>query len=66
MPLEDPNLPFALSERFYPVRGATIEQLVPQTYHVQDEWAAYCALEHQLAVPVAGDGDLVRGHVRER
>ncbi len=41
VPLQDPNLPFALSERFYPVRGSTIEQLVPQTYHVQEEWAAY-------------------------
>lgn len=41
VPLEDPNLPLTLNERFYPVRGATIEQLVPQTYHVRDEWAAY-------------------------
>lgn len=41
VPLEDPNLPLMLSERSYPVRGATIEQLLPQTYHVQDEWAAY-------------------------
>lgn len=40
-PVDDPNLPYTLAERFYPVRGATMAELVPQTYHVEDEWAAY-------------------------
>jgi len=41
VPVDDPDLPWTLEERFYPVRGATIAALVPQTFHVDDTWAAY-------------------------
>jgi predicted secreted Zn-dependent protease len=41
VPLEDPELPYTLEERFYPVRGVSIAELVPQTQHVKDRWAAF-------------------------
>ncbi|HKZ91713.1 MAG TPA: DUF922 domain-containing protein, partial [Candidatus Limnocylindrales bacterium] len=42
-PLADPNLPYSLTERFYPVRGESIAELAPQTNQARDGWAAYAS-----------------------
>jgi predicted secreted Zn-dependent protease len=44
-PLEDPELPLTLRERSYPVRGATIAEIAPQTDQAQGGWAAYTTWE---------------------
>jgi predicted secreted Zn-dependent protease len=40
-PLEDPGLPYRVTERYYPVQGQTIEELASQAGRAKDGWTAY-------------------------
>lgn len=40
-PIADPELPISIKESYYPVKGDTIDELVAQTEHIKDKWAAY-------------------------
>jgi predicted secreted Zn-dependent protease len=40
-PLEDPELPYTISERYYTVRGDSVDRLATQTQRIKGRWAAW-------------------------
>jgi predicted secreted Zn-dependent protease len=66
-PLADPELPYEIARRTYPVRGDTLAELAPQTRQVRGSFAAYTTWDTDWRIWLAerADGcDVSHGDIR--